>query len=149
MSPSRPSTTGLGQELIDTGQKSGLSSIESAELAAGRRRIAELESELASATRSTEIAEVDGGLKGDSKRSKRWPKKDYPYRPRAACRRCPSPGSTSGETAHPRKPTATCLADAADLRGAHRLARPLRRPPSSWKNSSLVTALQWDTALNY
>ena len=57
MSPSRPSTTGLGQELIDTGQKSGLSSIESAELAAGRRRIAELESELASATRSTKLLE--------------------------------------------------------------------------------------------
>ncbi|MDZ7918015.1 MAG: transposase [Rhodococcus sp. (in: high G+C Gram-positive bacteria)] len=43
------------QELIDTGQKPGLSSIESAELAAARRRIAELETELAIAKRSTEL----------------------------------------------------------------------------------------------
>lgn len=43
------------QELIDTGQKSGLSSIESAELAAARRHIAELETELAIAKRSTEL----------------------------------------------------------------------------------------------
>ncbi|BAE46133.1 hypothetical protein RER_pREL1-01900 (plasmid) [Rhodococcus erythropolis PR4] len=55
MSPNRPSTTGLGQELIDTGQKPGLSSIESAELAATRRRIAELETELATARRSIEL----------------------------------------------------------------------------------------------
>lgn len=45
MSPSRRSTTGFGQELIDTGQKSRLSSTESAELAAVRRRIAELETD--------------------------------------------------------------------------------------------------------
>jgi transposase-like protein len=43
------------QELIDTGQKPGLSSIESADLAADRRRIAQLETELAIATRSTEL----------------------------------------------------------------------------------------------
>ncbi|MFA3899046.1 MULTISPECIES: hypothetical protein [Rhodococcus] len=43
------------QEPIDTGQKPGLSSIESAELAAARRRIAGLETELAIATRSTEL----------------------------------------------------------------------------------------------
>ena len=55
------------QEPIDTGQKPGLSSIESAELAAARRRIAELESGLAIAKRSTELG---GGLKGGSKRSK-------------------------------------------------------------------------------
>lgn len=55
MSPNKPSTTGLGQELIDTGQKPGLSSIESAELAAARRRIAQLETELVIAKRSTEL----------------------------------------------------------------------------------------------
>lgn len=43
------------QELIDTGQKPGVSSIESADLAAARRRIAELETELAIARRSTEL----------------------------------------------------------------------------------------------
>ncbi|MBT2271932.1 hypothetical protein [Rhodococcus qingshengii] len=47
MSPNRRSTTGLGQELIDTGQKPRLSSIEGAALDAARRRIAELETELA------------------------------------------------------------------------------------------------------
>ncbi|MCS4257852.1 transposase-like protein [Rhodococcus erythropolis] len=58
------------QELIDTGQKPGLSSIESADLAAARRRIAELETELAIAPAFHRIAEVGGGLKGGSKRSK-------------------------------------------------------------------------------
>ena len=43
------------QEIIDTGQKPGLSPIESAELAAARRRITELESGLAIAKRSTEL----------------------------------------------------------------------------------------------
>lgn len=46
---------GRNQEFIDSGQKPGLSSIESAELAAARRRIAELETELAIAKRSTEL----------------------------------------------------------------------------------------------
>ncbi|MCD2104400.1 MAG: hypothetical protein U5O16_37545 [Rhodococcus sp. (in: high G+C Gram-positive bacteria)] len=45
----------MGQELIDTGQKPGLSLIESAELAAARRRVAEPETELAIAKRSTEL----------------------------------------------------------------------------------------------
>ena len=57
------------QELIDTGQKPGLSSIESAELAA-RRRIAELETELAIATRSTELLKSVVLPKGGSKRSR-------------------------------------------------------------------------------
>ncbi|MFA3900272.1 transposase [Rhodococcus qingshengii] len=47
--------TWRNQEPIDTGQRPGLSSIESAELAAARRRIAELETELAIVTRSTEL----------------------------------------------------------------------------------------------
>ena len=70
MPPSRPSTTGFGQELIDTGQKPGLSSIKSAKLAAARRRIAELETELAIATRSTELLKSVVLPKGGSKRSK-------------------------------------------------------------------------------
>jgi hypothetical protein len=60
----------LGQELIDTGQKPGLSSIESAELAAARRRIAQLETKLAIATRSTELLKSVVLPKGGSKRSK-------------------------------------------------------------------------------
>ena len=58
------------QELVDTGQKPGLSSIESAELAAARRRIAELETELAIARRSTELLKSVVLPKGGSKRSK-------------------------------------------------------------------------------
>ena len=57
-------------EIIDTGQKPGLSPIESAELAAARRRIAELESGLAIATRSTELLKSVVLPKGGSKRSK-------------------------------------------------------------------------------
>ena len=58
------------QELIDTGQKPGLSSIESAELTAARRRIAELETELAIAKRSTELLQPVVLPKDGSKRSK-------------------------------------------------------------------------------
>lgn len=58
------------QELIDTGQKPGLSSIESTELAAARRRIAELETGLAIATRSTELLKSVVLPKGGSKRSR-------------------------------------------------------------------------------
>ncbi len=65
------------QELIDTGQKPGLSSIESAELAAARRRIAELETELAIAKRSTELLKSVVLPKGGSKQSKRWPRKAH------------------------------------------------------------------------
>lgn len=43
------------QELIDAGQKPGLSSTDNAELAAARKRIAELEAELAVTRRATEL----------------------------------------------------------------------------------------------
>lgn len=43
------------QELIDTGQQPGLSSVEAAELAAAKRRIAELETELAVTRRANEL----------------------------------------------------------------------------------------------
>jgi len=43
------------QELIDSGQKPGLSSSDQAELIAARRRIAELEAELAATTRAAEL----------------------------------------------------------------------------------------------
>ncbi|MDV6271005.1 transposase [Rhodococcus globerulus] len=58
------------QELIDTGQKPGLSSIESAEVAAARRRIAELETELAIAKRSAELLKSVVLPKNGSKRSR-------------------------------------------------------------------------------
>ncbi|MFF1555767.1 transposase [Rhodococcus erythropolis] len=90
------------QELIDPAQKPGLSSIDSAELAATRRRIAELETELPIARRSTELPKSVVLPKGGSKRSRRWPRKDYPFRLHAGPWRCPSPASTSGETVRPR-----------------------------------------------
>ncbi len=43
------------QELIDTGVESGLSSVEAAELRAAKRRIAELETELAVTRRANEL----------------------------------------------------------------------------------------------
>jgi transposase-like protein len=52
------------QELIDTGQQPGLSSSDHAELVAARRRIAELETELAATRRA---AELSGG--GDAPKS--------------------------------------------------------------------------------
>ncbi len=47
--------TWRNQELIDTGQKPGLSSTDNAELAAARRRIAQLETELAVTKRANEL----------------------------------------------------------------------------------------------
>ncbi|MBQ7806083.1 MAG: hypothetical protein IJ372_15835 [Rhodococcus sp.] len=53
------------QELVDTGRKPGLNSIERAELAAARRRIAQLETELAIATRSNELLKSVAASIGD------------------------------------------------------------------------------------
>jgi transposase len=59
------------QELIDTGVESGLSSVEAAELAAARRRIRELETELAVTPRATALLEEQvTSPKGGSKRSR-------------------------------------------------------------------------------
>ena len=56
------------QELVDTGQAPGLTSVEAAELAAARRRIRELETELAVTRRANELLKEQvvspkGGLK--------------------------------------------------------------------------------------
>lgn len=59
------------QELIDTGVKPGLSSAEAAELRGAKRRIAELETELAVTRRATELLkEQETSPKGGSKRSR-------------------------------------------------------------------------------
>ena len=59
------------QELIDTGVEPGLSSVEAAELRVAKRRIAELEAELAVTRRATELLkEQVTSPKGDSKRSR-------------------------------------------------------------------------------
>lgn len=57
------------QELIDTGQQPGLTSVEAAELAAAKRRIAELETELAVTRRAHELLkEQVTSPKGGSRR---------------------------------------------------------------------------------
>jgi transposase-like protein len=58
------------QELIDTGVEPGLAREEAAELAAARRRIAELETELAATGRANELLKAQvPSPKGGSKRS--------------------------------------------------------------------------------
>ena len=114
------------QELIDTGQKPGLNSIESAELAAARRSIAESETELAIAKHSTELlksAAVAEAIRSD---------------------RSDTQGRTTGTDLVPESGgvgvrllrvaqsptlgtlTATCLVDAADHRGPHHPTQCLR-----------------------
>ncbi len=59
------------QELIDTGIEPGLSSVETAELAAVRRRVRELETELAVTRRANELLkEQVTSPRGGSKRSR-------------------------------------------------------------------------------
>lgn len=58
------------QELIDSGQATGLTTLEAAELAAARRRIRELETELAVTRRANELLKAQvPSPKGGSKRS--------------------------------------------------------------------------------
>jgi transposase len=59
------------QELIDTGQVPGLTTVEAAELRAAKRRIAELETELAVTRRANELLkEQVASPKGGSKQSR-------------------------------------------------------------------------------
>jgi transposase-like protein len=59
------------QELIDTGVEPGLSSVEAAELRGAKRRIAELETELAVTRQANELLkEQVASPKGGSKRSR-------------------------------------------------------------------------------
>jgi transposase-like protein len=58
------------QDRIDRGLEAGMSSAEKAELVAARKRIRELEAELAVHRRATELLKEDVGPKGDSRPSK-------------------------------------------------------------------------------
>jgi transposase len=58
------------QDRVDRGLESGLTSGEKAELAAARRRIAELETELAATRRAVELVREVVPPKGGSKRSR-------------------------------------------------------------------------------
>lgn len=58
------------QHRIDRGEEPGRSTAENAELAAARKRIAELETELKVARRAVEVLKEDGSPKGDTRRSR-------------------------------------------------------------------------------
>jgi len=58
------------QHLIDTGRKPGVSTTDNAELAEARRRIAELETELAAARRANELLKSVVPPKGGSRPSR-------------------------------------------------------------------------------
>lgn len=60
----------LRQHRIDTGQTPGTHSVESAELSAARRRINELEKELAATRRANELLKESTSPKGDSRPSR-------------------------------------------------------------------------------
>ncbi|TWP44186.1 transposase [Lentzea tibetensis] len=90
------------QSLVDAGQEPGLTSVEKAELASARRRIAELETELAIHRRATELLEEAVPQKPGSSRSRRWSRRDCRSRQRAGSWRCLGRGSTPGEAGHHR-----------------------------------------------
>src|SRR5215204_3793809 len=85
------------QEQIDRGLEPGLSTGEKAELAAARRRIRELEAELAVHRRAAELLKETNDPKAGSRPSARWPPKDSPSRSPAECWACPSPATTRGD----------------------------------------------------
>jgi len=58
------------QDRIDRGLEPGLTSVEKAELVAARKRIRELEAELAVHRRATELLKEDAGPKGGSRPSR-------------------------------------------------------------------------------
>ena len=57
------------QDRIDRGEQPGLTSAEKAELAAAKKRIAELETELAIAQRAVDLLKEDTSPKGGTRRS--------------------------------------------------------------------------------
>src|SRR5687768_14691294 len=65
------------QDLIDTGQMPGITSTDQAELVAARRRIAELETELAVHRRATELLKEMVPPKAGTRLSRRWPRRGY------------------------------------------------------------------------
>jgi putative transposase len=68
------------QDLIDTGQMPGITSTDQAELVAARRRIAELETELAVHRRATELLKEMCPPKAGTRPSRRWPPRGYRLR---------------------------------------------------------------------
>lgn len=91
------------------GLEAGLSLAEHAELIAARRRIRELETELTVHRRATELLRGNTDPKGDSRRSKWWPRTACRRSLRVGCWASPCPATTRGANAHPRRAhSATC-----------------------------------------
>ncbi|MDE0168460.1 MAG: transposase [bacterium] len=85
------------QDAIDRGLERGLTSSEKEELRAARRRIVELEIELAVTRRANELLGAQVVTAGDgSKRSRRWEARGCLPGWLAVFSRCQSQGSTSG-----------------------------------------------------
>ncbi|WP_344143807.1 transposase [Polymorphospora rubra] len=88
------------QELIDTGQVSGVTSADQAELVAARRRIAELETELAVHRRAAELLKEVVPPKDRYAVIKRMAAEGLPVEVCGGCCRYPPPGTTPGVTGH-------------------------------------------------
>lgn len=85
------------QARVDARLEAGVTSAEHAELAAAKKRIRELETELAIPRRATELLkEATPSPNGSSRRSKLSPLRVYPSRSAAACWASPSRDTTSG-----------------------------------------------------
>ncbi|GGM05650.1 hypothetical protein GCM10010129_56570 [Streptomyces fumigatiscleroticus] len=90
------------QHLIDTGQMPGVPTHEQAELVTARKRIAELEAELAIHRRAAELLEETTSPKGGSKPSAQWPVRGIACNAPAGYCVWRSPVITPGATARPR-----------------------------------------------
>jgi transposase-like protein len=88
------------QESIDNGELSGVTSTELAELSKARRRIAELEAELAIHRRAVELLKEAVPPKARFAAIKTLPLKGSPSTCVAACWTCRCPATTPGSTGH-------------------------------------------------
>lgn len=88
---------------IDAGIGTGMTAAEHAELAALRKRVRELETELAIHRRATALLKGDADPKASSRPSSRWPRKDSPSSGRAACWGCRCRAVAAGLVALPRR----------------------------------------------
>src|SRR5262245_58968 len=90
------------QHRVDRSLEAGLTTAEKAELVAARKRIQELEPELAVHRRAAELLNGTAHPKAGSRPSRRWSPRFSPRSRRAASSTCRSPGSTPGDHEHRR-----------------------------------------------
>ena len=83
------------QDRIDRGLQSGLSTFENAELAAAKKRISELETELAICRRSIELLQEESSPKAGSRPLRWWPRTSSRSRSRAESWASRNPATTS------------------------------------------------------